>query len=877
MANTDFSVLLKAVLDKSGINTELKQVQEIVKKYSIDIMPELKTASLRNQMKAVSKDIANDFNKSFGTNLTGNDVYKAFANQAKAVEGARKAQEKYNETVRKGKELAKQQADDRFAKKQSDTYGTIIKTQEQIYSLKQKLLSADKIETEEITRQIKALETKNRYSNYKLSKSGMVDTSWEKEVVASREILENQYRINAAKKQDSGIKTASNASLKESQQVYNDLLKTARQLNSLQTKQLKITPESNPEQWKTLSTQIDEVSSKYDKLWSEFWSKPQNLEFFKMEDLNRLKELGYTVDETKSKLKDMLSGQAGKIQLGIETGDYSSKVQSLIGQTQKWTDANGNARISTTNLQSALNNLNTAYANITATGGNTEANQRALIEAEKQLGIQIQDVTNKVITMNAQFATDQSVQSLLQKYQQFYDKNSAAHRRWGAQIKAGITELSSGMPVTIQRANQLEMELNQVGNAARQAGKLGKSWFDTMKSGMKSFSYWTSSTYLVMKAVQEVRQAVTSVRELDTALVDLTKTTTMTKSQLEQFYYTANDTAKQMGVTTKEIIDQAAAWSRLGYSSAEAATKMAKYSSMFASISPGMDVDKATDGLVSIMKAFDIGNDNPDEVLDGIMSKINIIGNTAATSNDEIVTMLSKSSSAMREANNTLEETIALETAAVEITRDDDSVGTAFKTVAMRIRGYDEETESFTNNVEQLSGEIASLTKTASTPGGISLFTDASKTEYKSTYQLLKEISEIYDQLDDKTQAGLLEALAGKRQGQIIAATINNFEAAEKAMDDMANSAGSAEREMAVIMDSVDYKANKLKETGTGIAQNLFKRDDMKNVIDTLTWFGEKLDWITEKAGLFGTLAIGGGIFAGIKNVGGLKFRESLF
>ena len=31
MANTDFSVLLKAVLDKSGINTELKQVQEIVK------------------------------------------------------------------------------------------------------------------------------------------------------------------------------------------------------------------------------------------------------------------------------------------------------------------------------------------------------------------------------------------------------------------------------------------------------------------------------------------------------------------------------------------------------------------------------------------------------------------------------------------------------------------------------------------------------------------------------------------------------------------------------------------------------------------------------------------------------------------------------
>lgn len=107
---------------------------------------------------------------------------------------------------------------------------------------------------------------------------------------------------------------------------------------------------------------------------------------------------------------------------------------------------------------------------------------------------------------------------------------------------------------------------------------------------------------------------------------------------------------------------------------------MAKYSSMFASISPGMDIDTATDGLVSVMKAFDIGNDNPDDVLDGILSKINVIGNTAATSNKEIVNMLTRSSSAMKEANNTLEETIALETAAVEITRDDASVGNAFKT-----------------------------------------------------------------------------------------------------------------------------------------------------------------------------------------------------
>ena len=186
-------------------------------------------------------------------------------------------------------------------------------------------------------------------------------------------------------------------------------------------------------------------------------------------------------------------------------------------------------------------------------------------------------------------------------------------------------------------------------------------------------------------------------------------------------------------------------------------------------------------------------------------------------------------------------------------------------------RMYDEETESYSEELENLSGTIADLTKTASTPGGVSLFTDASKTTYKSTYQILKDISEIYDELDDKTQAELLEALAGKRQGQAVAAIINNFENAEKSMESMANSAGNADAEMAIAIDSIAYKSNTLSEIGTGISQNLFGREDMKAVLDTINSLGEGIQWLTDKLGLFGTIAMGGGLFAGIKNVGQAK------
>ena len=127
--------------------------------------------------------------------------------------------------------------------------------------------------------------------------------------------------------------------------------------------------------------------------------------------------------------------------------------------------------------------------------------------------------------------------------------------------------------------------------------------------------------------------------------------------------------------------------------------------------------------------------------------------NSQAVSNNDIVDFLTRSSSAMSEANNSLEETIALGTAATEITRDAAGVGNALKTVSMRIRGYDEETEQYIGGVEELSGDIADLTKSAEHPLGVSLFKDSAKTEYKSTVELLRDISSIYDELTDKQQA----------------------------------------------------------------------------------------------------------------------------
>jgi len=330
----------------------------------------------------------------------------------------------------------------------------------------------------------------------------------------------------------------------------------------------------------------------------------------------------------------------------------------------------------------------------------------------------------------------------------------------------------------------------------------GKGFFDKFANRLSDINTKFLAQYFSWQdIIRYGRQMISTIIDLDTQLVDLRKTTKMNNTELEAFYKESSSVAKGLGVTTSEIISQASAWSRLGYNTKEASIQMAELSSQFASISPGMDTETATDDLVSTMQAFGI---TTDEVERKVMDNINAIGNSMATTNAEIGEMLKRSSAAMKAANNSLEQTVALESAAVQITRNAETTGTAFRTISMRIRGYSEESEDGLEEVDEelknISGDIADLTK-INGKGGISIFTDESRNEYKSTYQILKEISEIWNDLTDAQQAGLLEKLAGKRGGQVLAGILADFSSVDEAMETMENAAGSADKEMDIIRD----------------------------------------------------------------------------
>lgn len=539
-------------------------------------------------------------------------------------------------------------------------------------------------------------------------------------------------------------------------------------------------------------------------------------------------------------------------------GDVTTKIQTISNNFSK-------LGLSADEVKAKMRSVNEEVSVLKSLVA-SDASSSEIIDQFNRVNIALAQTNNDLKTTRSEYAllaTEQQRLTLANNIEAWNQKNTAATRETIQTNEQYINSLRNlNTQITKVEFAKIKVGFQNAENSMRGIGRLGASFSNQIQQGINSFRTWLSATTLVMAGISTIRQIPSAINELDTSLVDLAKTTTMSKEELNQFYYTSNDVAKQMGVTTNEIISQASAWSRLGYSSAEAATKMAQYSAQFKLISPGMTMDQSTSGLVSIMKAFDI---EVDDVVDGIMSKINTIGNKFALSNTNIVNMLQSSVSAMAEGNNTLEETIALETAAYEITQDENT-GVGFKTVSQRLRGINEETEELDDSLKTIQGDLYDLT-------GVSVMQDADT--YKSTYQILKEISEVWDTLSDKNQAEALELMFGKHRSNIGAAVIKNFSAAERALDEMSNSAGSAEAEMSVMFDSIDYKANKLKETGVSIAQNLLQRDEAKFILDSLTKVAEIFDHLTEKAGILKTLFAGVGIYAGIKNNGLFKTSQN--
>lgn len=462
---------------------------------------------------------------------------------------------------------------------------------------------------------------------------------------------------------------------------------------------------------------------------------------------NALKQVGLNGDTAIENAKTALAAFRAEIERTNTSGTVSMKqLYATVASIQKLLNNNASFKNSSnfTALESQVSLLTQAI-NLAVNGG------IALSEALRQVGLDGSNaIADAQIAMSAFKAElsgasieegnlqkdTESYRAALSKVNTLLASVTSNAEKWTAarhgssekyyekfsQQADELKKLSSNLQAGTISAQDFNETYNRIkgttietSTAIRDAGENTQTWTARIGKLSEKFGTWFGITHVIMTAFRTVRKMVTAVVELDTAMTELKKVTDETDAAYEKFLVDATKRAKQLGAALSDTVTATADFARLGYNIQEA-EKLADAAIIYKNVGDGIeDISDASESIIATMQAF--GDEvNPEDIM-SIVDKFNEVGNNYAISSKGVGDALLRSAAAMQAANNSLDDTIALATAANTVVQDPEKVGTTLKTVSMYLRAAKteaedagESTEGMASSVSKLREEILALT-----------------------------------------------------------------------------------------------------------------------------------------------------------------------
>lgn len=402
---------------------------------------------------------------------------------------------------------------------------------------------------------------------------------------------------------------------------------------------------------------------------------------------------------------------------------------------------------------------------------------------------------------------------------------------------------------------------------------LGNAW-----EKIKKFSGWMGMTAIIAGSVRQVKNMITNVIELDSAMVNLKKVTDETDVTYSNFLDNACDKAKELHSTVSDLIEQTATWSKLGFELSDA-SKLAEISMKYSKVGE-VDNDTAVTNIVTSLKSFYAESKNAEEAATHISDVYNALGNSFAVSSNNLGSGMAEAAATMSMFGNTFNQTAALLTGAGEILGDNklEEIGTGLKIVTLRLQNQAGVLQDLGEEYEDLE----SVSKTQQqiyklTQGQVNIMSDADPTKFKNTYEILKETSAVIDKLSETDRSSLIQLMFGKNRANVGVSVLQAFKSGQidKAYETAVNSAGSMQNEYDKLSNSIEAHINTFKAGFETLSKSVVDSDFLKKLIDVGTSFLDILDNIVNKIGLLPTLI--GSVFSAIsitksfKDTGGSK------
>lgn len=404
-------------------------------------------------------------------------------------------------------------------------------------------------------------------------------------------------------------------------------------------------------------------------------------------------------------------------------------------------------------------------------------------------------------------------------------------------VRKAVTELQSisSKPITISvntsgaSAKILKDIDNSMGHLDASTAKTG----DTFSSLYAKIAKWGIMTSVVYGPIKAFREALTTLKAVDTEMVNIQKVTDYSKAQMEALEETVYSLASAYGRTADEITAMYTTFARAGYLG-DQLDSMTELGTLLANIGD-ISQDTASKFLLAVDAAWKL-NGSESELMT-VMDGLNEITNKNPVDMEALTSGITVAGSVFAEAGESVQTFSSLVGAGVAATqRSGSEISRGLRTIIMNIRQIKGELE----DGELVDGEsIAKASNALRDYAGISTMANG---QLRESSAVLSDLAGKWDTLDTVAQSAIAEALAGKRQANILTALMGNWDTVEKMMQDYADGAGSALRENEIYLDSWEAKSKQLTASWTEFVSHLVETDTIKGALDGVIGLVELLD-----------------------------------
>lgn len=342
-------------------------------------------------------------------------------------------------------------------------------------------------------------------------------------------------------------------------------------------------------------------------------------------------------------------------------------------------------------------------------------------------------------------------------------------------------------------------------------------------------------------------QTIQLAKQLDKSMVNLRIVTGGTKSETRELVSVYAQLAKQLGVTTQEVVNGATEWLRQGYTVQESQKLVT--ASVYLSKLGMIESGQATEYLTSVLKGFKLETSEAVSVVD----KLTKVDLEAATSAGNIAEALSRTSVSAQNAGVDLDKLIGYVTEVLQVTQKSaSSVGESFKTIFARYQNVKASAFKSMDLSEEAAETTEGINDIERVLNKVGIKIRTSSKEFASFDSILAQLAENWIKYSSVEKAAISTAIAGTRQRENFLALMENYNEAMDIAATSAASAGTAEEKYAAYTEGMEASVSGLTAAWEKLIAKLKASEGLKWLVDSAK---KLLDLLPHITGLLSQLA----------------------